>query len=583
MASIFDKALRADLLLSPMRLEVKTDFPAMWPAWNMDWADQSRTPRVFVGTRGGKTQDQNRGKWPSPSGTGGDTKRGRSTFVQTIRLSAGDAGNRIEFANAIDWDTRASHLKAVFPLTASNPKATYNWDIGTIERGTDSPAQFEVASHQWVDLTDQSGKFGATLLTDCKNGSDKPDGNTLRLTLIRTPGTRLSIPGIDNTHAEQGTQDVGHHEFVYGLAGHAGDWRQSQTDWQAYRLNQPMAAFVTARHAGPLGRTFSFLTVSNTRLRVLALKKAENTDEMVLRLVEMDGKPVPSAEIAFAGAIAAAREVNGAEELVGPAVVKAGKLITSFAPFQPRTFAVRLAPAIRRSTPIRSEALPLPFDVAVSSAGNSAYSGPGIDGRGNTIPSEMLPEALSYNGVTFRVAAGSGVKNALIPRGQRIDLPAGHFNSLYVMAVADGDQRTSFQVGDRTADLTIQNWTGFIGQWDNRIWKGAEQPIPARAGQPAGNRGTRLNPFAEMVGLRPGFIKRTPVALYCSHYHTADGKNQPYAYSYIFCYRMEVPETARSLILPTNEKIRILAVSVSEEGAAAVPAAPLYDTLEHSR
>ena len=67
-----------------------------------------------------------------------------STFVQTIRLSAGDAGNRVEFANAIDWKTKEAHLKAVFPLTASNPMATYNWDVGTIERPTNDERQFEV-------------------------------------------------------------------------------------------------------------------------------------------------------------------------------------------------------------------------------------------------------------------------------------------------------------------------------------------------------------------------------------------------------------------------------------------------------
>ena len=106
-----------------------------------------------------------------------------SRFVQTIRLSAGEAGKRVEFANAIDWNTRESNLKATFPLTASNQMATYNWDIGTIERPTAEPKKFEVPSHQWIDLTDMSGEFGATILTDCKNGSDKPNDHTIRLTL----------------------------------------------------------------------------------------------------------------------------------------------------------------------------------------------------------------------------------------------------------------------------------------------------------------------------------------------------------------------------------------------------------------
>ncbi len=77
--------------------------------------------------------------------------------MQTIRLSAGDAGNRVEFANLIDWKTKGTNLKAVFPLAAANKVATYNWDVGTIQRPTEDERQFEVASHQWIDLTDQSG------------------------------------------------------------------------------------------------------------------------------------------------------------------------------------------------------------------------------------------------------------------------------------------------------------------------------------------------------------------------------------------------------------------------------------------
>ena len=61
-------------------------------------------------------------------------------------------------AISIDWNTRESNLKATFPLAASNEMATYNWDIGTIQRPTAEPKKFEVPSHQWIDLTDMSGE-----------------------------------------------------------------------------------------------------------------------------------------------------------------------------------------------------------------------------------------------------------------------------------------------------------------------------------------------------------------------------------------------------------------------------------------
>ena len=242
-ASIFDKSIGKELLAAPARLAISYDNPEQWPAWNMDWDQEQAAPKAYVG---GPAQIRVVENGPARVAIEVSRETAGSKFVQTIRLSAGDAGKRVEFGNAIDWNTRESNLKATFPLTASNQMATYNWDIGTIERPTAEPKKFEVPSHQWIDLTDMSGEFGATILTDCKNGSDKPNDHTIRLTLIRTPGTRGGYP-------DQGTQDIGHHEFVYGIAGHAGGWRQRETDWQGQRLNAPLIAFETSKACGRAG------------------------------------------------------------------------------------------------------------------------------------------------------------------------------------------------------------------------------------------------------------------------------------------------------------------------------------------
>ena len=47
---------------------------------------------------------------------------------------------------------------------------------------------------------------------------------------------------------------------------------------------------------------------------MLALKKAEMSDEMIVRLVELDGQPAHNVQVKFAGPIADAREVNGQEQ-----------------------------------------------------------------------------------------------------------------------------------------------------------------------------------------------------------------------------------------------------------------------------
>src|SRR5207249_2100337 len=270
----FDKSIGKELLAGPARLAISYDNPQQWPAWNMDWDQEQAAPKAYVG---GPAKIRVVENGPVRVALEVSRETAGSSFLQTIRLSAGDAGKRVEIGNVIDWNTRESNLKATFPLTASNRLATYNWDIGTIQRPTAEPKKFEVPSHQWIDLTDMSNEFGATILTDCKNGSDKPNDNTIRLTLIRTPGTA-------GGYHDQGTQDIGHHEFVYGISGHAGGWRDGQSDWQGQRLNAPLIAFETSKHAGALGQEFSLLKVSNPRIRVFGLTQDEQSDEIIVRM-----------------------------------------------------------------------------------------------------------------------------------------------------------------------------------------------------------------------------------------------------------------------------------------------------------
>src|SRR5205823_14343608 len=126
----------------------------------------------------------------------------------------------------------------------------------------------------------------------------------------------------------QANQDWGHHEFVFGLTGHAGDWKEAQTDWQAYRLNDPLIGFTTTSHAGSLGKAFSLLHLNNNRVRVLALKKAETTDEIVIRMVELDGKPADNVSVSFSAPVSAAREINAQEQPVAAANIHDGALVT---------------------------------------------------------------------------------------------------------------------------------------------------------------------------------------------------------------------------------------------------------------
>ncbi|HMG72256.1 MAG TPA: glycoside hydrolase family 38 C-terminal domain-containing protein [Pyrinomonadaceae bacterium] len=585
-SSIFDKQISRELLSAPIRLAISTDNPRQWPAWNMDFEDEQKPPRAYVG---GAIKTRVVENGPVRVAIEVERETEDSKFVQTISLSTGDAGNRVEFRNVIDWKTKQANLKATFPLAATNKLATYNWDIGTVQRPNAEERQFEVASHQWIDLTDQSGAYGATILTDCKNGSDKPDDKTVRLTLVRTPGTR-------GGYADQGTQDLGRHEIVFGLAGHGNGWREAGTDWQAYRLNQPLIAFESSKHPGALGKSFSLLKINNDRVRVLALKKAELTNEVIVRVVEMDGKPAENVRFNFPAAVVAAREVNGQEQPIGPAKIESGALVTSLGAYQPRTFALKIAAPNMKAPLTQSQPVTLDYELSVASRRNRPADGcfdwaPNNQGapQGKALPAEMLPREISLAGIRFKLApADIGKANAVVAHGQTITLPPGKYNRVYLLAAAvNGDQKATFRAGEKSFDLTIQDWTGFIGQWDDRIWKVTEEQIAQRPGAPAPPAGalpprTRTNVYGEMLGLRPGFIKRADVAWFASHRNAADGSAEAYAYSYLFAYVINLPAGARTLVLPDNDRIRILAITVADEPATIRPAQPLYDTLERN-
>jgi alpha-mannosidase len=590
-ASIYDKSLNKELLSGPIRLAITTDVPRIYPAWNMEYEQVEAPPRAYVANPA-KIRIVENGPVRVSLEVTRETEGSR--FRQTVSLSAGDAGNRVEFGNAIDWRGLTSNLKASIPLAASNPDATYNWEVGTIQRPNAAPRQFEVASHRWIDLTDKSGAFGTTILTDLKNASDKPNDNTLRLTLLRSPGIKPSTKGQPPSFSDQANQDWGHHEFQYGLTGHQGDWRTAQTDWQAYRLNDPLIAFATAKHPGALGKSFSLLHLNNPRVRVLALKKAEESDEVILRMVELDGKRAPDVTVSFAGPVVAAREVNGQEQPIGSATIRDGALATSFTPYQPRTFALRLSTSATKLAAIQSQPVTVQYDLAVASNDDTKTTSGGFDGQGNAMPAEMLPARINYRGVQFDLApAKTGSPNAVVAKGQTIHLPAGHFNRVYILAAStDGDQTASFHVGQRAVTLNIQDWGGFIGQWDTRIWKDLPHTNWAisahQAVWPPPDMAQREKPDptpsypGDYIGLKAGFVKPAGVAWYASHQHTVAGLNEPYRYSYLFAYAMDLNHNEKTLALPDNSKIRILAISIAQENPELKPAHPLFDTLNRT-
>ena len=542
--SIYDKAAKRELLATPITFQLLHDKPDRWPAWEIQYEDITSQPEILT--------DKDaviRMKEYGPVRVAIEVTRhaGNSTFRQVISLAAGSSGDRVEFHNYVDWYEKEKLLKAAFTFTTPNDSVTYDLGLGTIKRGLNREKLYEVPAHQWADMTDADGTYGVTVMNDCKYGWDHPDPATLRLSLIHTPGVYENWSWV----GDQSTQDMGHHEFTFAVAGHTGDWRDGASPWQAARLNQPMVTVHPPAHNGELGKTYSLLNVNADPLStgtatpdvfINAIKYAEDSDEIIVRLRELSGHGTDRATVKFALPIVSAREVNGMEEDMGKIDISDGVLTTSLKPYQPRAFAVKLAEAKKPlvTAPV-SHPLTLSYNLDGVSTDTDRKDGD-FDGQGNTLSGDLMPDTLTYENVKFVFGSKTdGATNVVTCNGQKIDLPAG-CSQLYLLASAvGGPAEGTFKIGDKEYDSWVNDYAEPVGQWNNRLVAGG-----------------LVSTAAEVA---PGYINTQPVAWVGTHRHTADGENEAYRFTYAFSLQYDIPEGAKTLTLPDNDRIRLLAAT----------------------
>ncbi|MDD3766621.1 MAG: alpha-mannosidase [Eubacteriales bacterium] len=271
-ASIFDKEnVREALAGAGNRLIAYEDFPRSWDAWEISnyYVDKSWD---IDNVSDVKTIDNGAVK-----GFEVTRKFQSSTIVQRILLQAYSA--RVDFDTQIDWNEEHIILKAEFPVDIHANKATYDVQYGTVERPTHQntswdAAKFEVCAHKFADLSEPN--YGVSLLNDCKYGHDII-GNKMRLTLLKC----ATYP---NPEA-----DKGKHKFVYSVYPHGGDHRTANTAMEGYKLNNPLIAVPVGKQEGTLPDSYSFVAVNKDNIIVEAVKKAEDSGDLIIRLYDNHG------------------------------------------------------------------------------------------------------------------------------------------------------------------------------------------------------------------------------------------------------------------------------------------------------
>ncbi len=315
--SVVDRATGRETLAAPgNRLELYEDRPNDFDAWDIDpfhletrrdCPPADRWEVVSTGPLRGEIAFERRvGE--------------RSALRQVVRLDAGS--RRLEFHTVVDWHEDHRLLKVCFPLAVRATRATYEMPFGYAERpnhGTNSfdRAQYEVPGHRFADLSEHG--FGAALLTDSKYGYSC-HGDELRISLLRSP------------KSPDPEADMGEHRFAYALLPHAGGWREAGVVAEALRFNAPLRW----TDGVPDG---SFASVDDPNLVLDTIKRAEDSDAVVLRLYEAHGGR-GVARVRLAPAVTRARLANALEDELADVEVDGRELVLPYRPHQVLTVLV---------------------------------------------------------------------------------------------------------------------------------------------------------------------------------------------------------------------------------------------------
>jgi alpha-mannosidase len=279
-ASIWDEINQREVLTSigANHLEAFQDAGQYWDAWNIDpkYAEKQLPPSQLKSI-----------EWLENTEIRQRIRVVRELagceFTQDYILAAHSPILQIE--TSVDWQAEHVLIKANFPLNLTADISTAETACGAIERTTQpetvaEQAKWELPMHRWVDLTDNSGAYGVSLLNDCKYGFDAGT-DYLRLTLLRSSKWPDPIA------------DRGYHEFTYAIYPHSDTWKAAQTVRKGLELNSPLQVVrvdSTTTATAHLQSSHSLLDLQAQNLVLMAFKPSDtHAQSWILRCYECHG------------------------------------------------------------------------------------------------------------------------------------------------------------------------------------------------------------------------------------------------------------------------------------------------------
>ncbi|MDY4670011.1 MAG: glycoside hydrolase family 38 C-terminal domain-containing protein [Oliverpabstia sp.] len=238
---------------------------------------------------------------------------------------------RIDIKNVVDWKEHQIFVKDYFPVDVHTNEATFDIQYGNVKRDTHSNtswdfAKFEVCHHKWLDVSENG--YGVSMLNDCKYGVSVREG-VIGMSMLKS----AIHP---NPEADKEL-----HEFTYAIYPHQGDWREAGTVTQAYQLNNPLTAVWKENEEGDQPAVYSLVSSNQENAVVEVVKKAEDSEDMIVRLYECYNRRTP-VTLTFPKTLETVCECNMMEEGETPVSFEANKADFVLKPYEIKTLKVRM-------------------------------------------------------------------------------------------------------------------------------------------------------------------------------------------------------------------------------------------------
>ena len=488
-----------------------------WPAWEMNYDEANKEPDRIPELVSIKVAETG----PARVAIEVKQKDKKSEFTSYISLAEG--GRTVEVYNEIEWQSMRTLCKNRFAFTASNGEATFDLGLGAIRRENMNETLFEVPAQKWADITDKSGEFGVSILSECKHGWDKYNDNTLRLTAIHTPKKNYRIDSM------QSMMDLGLNRYSYAIFSHKGEVG-ADTQLEAKLFTAPMVALAMDKHQGALKSNYSFGKVSTNDVIIRALKKAhhKDSDEFVVRFNEGTGKAVKGFTFTLGEGIESAREIWASEEDRGDATVENGCIVCDFAPYEVKSFAFTLRESTAKAEGNKSTAAELDFT-----------------DENRALPKELVPERIGVFGAEFKTNGKAHIAN-----GEVIKIKSDA-NKLMLLCACKNGNKATFTVDGKEIVKTVNEIDKPFAGWD-------------------------LYDFRETA-----FVKGGHLGFEATHSLDENGEILFAKGLYYWIVSLDV-EKGSEVKLPEGSELVIIAASeVNCSGASLV--SPLYDEVENNR